>query len=259
MKFDLVPYGTPFHLYLTIQSLRLVNLQLRVFDTATKRVYSQRYLTVNGNSKVLLKLPIVPDRLTVELVEANSPHETPVFRITEINVVKDMKCPDELTEQDKKFITFIKWFACTCSRLETGMIYQSDGFSILYHDKIMEGGIEETTPARIDKVTGLIHVSKNRTKDYTIPMLIVMLIHEYAHLTKNKEYGKAESNELTADLIACHITLNLGFDSYEVRHCFEEVFSRKKTDLNKLRMTAINEFIGIFEANEGNRCKTRRA
>lgn len=260
MKFDLVPYGKPFHLILGIHILRPVNLVLRVFDSDTKRVFSERNLRLVRNRRLLVKFPIVPDRLTVELIEPYELSENGAFRLAEIKLERDTSCPLELTDQDKKFIRFAKWFALKCSSLdagEKGTIYQSDDFSILYADRLFEDDIEQTTPARIDKYSGLIHVSQTRTKDYTVPMLIVVLLHEYAHMTKNREYGKKDSNELTADLIACHIALNLGFDSYEVRHCFNEIFKRKNTDLNKMRMKAIEEFISIFEKSEGERCKRK--
>ena len=118
----------------------------------------------------------------------------------------------------------------------------------------MDNGIALTTPARISRSSGVIEVSKYIIRDYSVPMIIVMLLHEYAHKFKNKEYGKKESNELTADLIACHIALNLGFDPYEVRQAFIAVFSNKDTELNRKRMAAIKEFISIFQKNESKRC-----
>ena len=261
MRFDLLPYSKPFHLLLNIQVLRPVNLRLSIFDAETKRIYSERNLRLKNDKKVSFKLPIAPDRLTVELIDKNLPRTNSVFRIAEIKVQPDTKCPINLTEQDRLFVKFAKWFACESSRLgagEKGTIYQADGFTILFVDRIIEDGIELTTPARISKDAGIIQVSKVRTIDYTVPMLIVMLFHEYAHKFKNEQFGKKESNELTADIIACHMALNLGFDSHEVKHCFEEVFKRKNTKLNKRRMAAIDEFIKIFIHSEKARCKVRR-
>lgn len=261
MRFDLFPYGKPFHLLLNIHVLRPVNLRLSVFDSETKRLYIDRSLRLFSNEKVRVKLPIAPDRLTVELIDKNLPRTQCVFRIDEIKVQPDTKCPVELTEDDKRFVRFVKWFACESSRLEAGekgTLYQSDGFTILYVDRIIEDGEELTTPARISKDAGVIQVSKIRTIDFTVPMLIVMLLHEYAHKFKNEQYGKKESNELTADIIACHMALNLGFDDNEVLHCFEEVFAKKNTRLNKKRMAAIKEFIAIFRQNETKRCKVRK-
>ncbi len=260
MRFDLLPYSKPFHLMLSVQVLRPINLRLTIFDSETKRIYTDRNLRLKNDRRLRFKLPISPDQLTVELVDKNLPRTNSIFRIDEIKVMPDTKCPINLTEQDKQFVKFAKWFACESSRLEAGekgTIYQSDDFTILFVDRIVENGKELTTPARISKEAAVIQVSKVRTSDYTVPMLIVMLFHEYAHKFKNEQFGKKESNELTADIIACHMALNLGFDSHEVRHCFEEVFKRKNTKLNKKRMAAIKEFIELFRQNETSRCKIR--
>jgi len=72
-------------------------------------------------------------------------------------------------------------------------------------------------------------------------------VYKRQHKFKNKEYGKKDSNELTADLIACHIALNLGFDAVEVENAFKAVFANKDTKLNRKRMAAVREFIKIFK------------
>lgn len=257
MRFDIHPYGKPFNMLLSIRVLRAVNLRLSVFDAETGRIYLERPLRLNRNKRVLVKMPIVPDQLTCEIIDKNLPRQNSAFKLEHIKVIPDTKCPVELTQNDKSFIRFAKWFATESSRLQAGKVgtlYQSDGFAILYMDNIIDNGIELSTPARIAKESGVIQVSKKRTQDYTVPMLIVMLLHEYAHKFKNHEYGKKESNELAADLIACHITLNLGFDPMEVKQCFKDVFGTKNTQLNKKRMAAITEFIQHFKNNESIRC-----
>lgn len=260
MQFDLFPYSKPFNLLLSIRVLSAVKLRLTVFDPKTKRIYSDRRLRLDKSTKVLVKLPIVGDELRVSLRNEHLASDTSPFVLEEIKVMPDTKCPLDLTGKDADFIRFAKWFSTQVERLqagEKGTIYQSEGFTILYLDVIKDGQIELTTPARIARASGVIEVSKKAISDYTVPMLIVMLLHEYAHKYKNPEYGKEVENELTADLIACHIALNLGFDPIEVENCFRAVFSKKKTDLNRRRMDAITDFIALFIKSEPKRCKTR--
>ena len=260
MQFDLFPLKKPFHLILGLRILRPVSLRITVFDSITKRIYAQRRLKLTKSLDLLIKMPIAPDELTARIVAEN---QTPVqkgFILERIEVKADTKCPLELTENDGKFIAFAKWFATELPRLEAGekgTIYQSEGFSILYLDSLKDGGTELTTPARIDRSSGMIEVSKKAVADYTVPMLIIMLLHEYGHKWKNPEFGKEVANELTADIIAVHIALNLGFDYTEVENCYRAVFAKKDTDLNRKRMKAISEFIRLFRANEPTRCKTK--
>ena len=243
---------------LSIRVIRPVSLRLSVFDSETKRLYIDRNVRLNKSGRVLIKVPFAPDQLMAELVDLNLPRAKSAFSIEAIKVMPDTKCPLDLSEADCAFIRFAKWFSTECSRLQAGQkgtLYSSEGFSILFVDTIIEGGVELSTPARIARNSGVIEVSKKRTMDYSVPMLIVMLLHEYAHKFKNREYGKDESNELTADLIACHIALNLGFDPQEVLSAFGSVFTKTDTELNRKRMAAIKEFVDIFRVNEPNRCK----
>jgi len=261
MRFDLYPYGKPFNMLLSIRILRPVNLRLSVFDSETKRIFIDRNLRLQKSKRVLVKLPIVSDELTAEIIDKNLPRGRSAFVVEQIKVAPDTKCPIDLTKNDKAFIRFVKWFSTESSRLQAtkkGTLYSSEGFSILYIDTIIDAGIELTTPARIARNSGVIEVSKKQTIDYSVPMLIVMLLHEYAHKFKNKEYGKKDSNELTADIIACHIALNLGFDSHEVLNAFYAVFEKKDSKLNRKRMGAIKEFVSIFKESEDQRCNTKR-
>lgn len=257
MLFALQPNRQPFNMLLSIKVLRPVKLRLTVFDSRSKRIYADRRIRLERNGKLLIKMPIVPDELTAKIVNENLPDGTEHFAVENIKVMADTKCPVELTDNDRKFISFVKWFAVELPNLETGAkgtIYQSEGFSILYLDTIIEGGVELTTPARIERASGMIEVSKKTIADYTVPMLMVMFLHEYAHKYKNPEYGKEVANELTADIIAVHIALNLGFDFIEVENCFKAMFSKKDTDLNRKRMDAVTDFIKLFKRDEQQRC-----
>lgn len=260
MQFDLFPYKKPFHLILGLRILKPVNLRITVFDSITKRIYAQRRLKLTKSLDLLIKMPIVPDELTARIVAENEGKGREGFTLERIEVKPDTKCPLELTEKDGKFISFAIWFATELQRLEAGekgTIYQSEGFSILYLNELKDGETELTTPARIDRSSGMIEISKKAIADYTVPMLIIMLLHEYGHKWKNPEYGKEVANELTADIIAVHIALNLGFDYTEVENCYRAVFAKKDTELNRKRMKAISEFIHLFRMNEPTRCKSK--
>lgn len=258
MEFDLFPNKQPFHLLLALRVLRPVTISIQVFDSLTKRVYAQRRLKLTRSIKMLVKMPIVPDELTASITAEDQAITNQGFTLESIEVTPDIKCPVHLTDSDRNFIAFAKWFAVELPRLEAGVkgtIYQSNGFSILYLDHLKDGETELTTPARIDRSSGMIEVSKTAVAGYTVPMLMMMLFHEYSHKWKNPEFGKDVANELTADIIAVHIALNLGFDYTEVENCFRSVFAKRDNELNRKRMKAIKEFIEIFKASEPERCK----
>lgn len=258
MQFDLFPHQKPFHLFLRLGVFLPCQLRIHVKDPQSGRVYSNRLAKLQKSGVLRLKFPLTPDVLRVTILCERAVQKS--FELQAIKVTEDTKCPLELTDKDRDFVRFAKWFAVDCDRLsagEKGTLYQSEGFTILYLDTLTDGSIELTTPARISRASGVIEVSKRAIELYSVPMLLVMLLHEYAHKYKNPEYGKAIDNELTADLIALNIALNLGFDPVELQNCFRAVFATKDTELNRRRMGAINEFISLFVKNESNNCKTR--
>lgn len=256
MQFDLFPNSAPFHLVLGFHVTGTALVHIQVEDRENGREYADRRIRLKQSTDVRLKFPITPQSLRVKIQSPRAIN----FELKSIKVLEDTQCPLSLTDTDRDFIRFAKWFAVELDRLsagEKGTLYQSDEFTILYLDTIKDGGIELTTPARIARESGVIEVSKKQVKNYTVPMLLAMLLHEYAHKYKNPEYGKAVENELTADLIAVHMALNLGYDPFEVESCFRAVFATRDTDLNRRRMGAIKEFISLFLQSEHGRCKTR--
>lgn len=258
MKFDLLPYQQPFNLFLKIRAFQPVRLIISIFDPESTTQFIIRRILLQGAKRLRFKLPIATDRMRVEIVCKDMPLGDAHFVVDGIEIKRDTKCPVELTDRDKRFIKFAKWFALNLKQLhagEKGTIYQSDEFTILLLDKIEEKGQEVSTPARIGKKTGVIQISKSKIFNYSVPMIMVMLFHEYAHRYKNPEYGRATSNELSADLIAINIALNIGFDPFEVLRCFKAVFSNKQTPLNKRRWKAIQLFVERFIRTEPQRCK----
>jgi len=261
MKFDLLAQNKPFNLLMKIRALQPVRLIISIFDPESGAQFIERKIMLRGNRKLRFKLPIVSEKIRVSITNKDLPLGDSHYIIDNIKIQRDTKCPLDLTKRDKRFIKLAKWFALELNSLhsgEKGTIYQSEEFTIILVDRIIEEGKEVSTPARIGQDSGIIQVSKTKVQDFTVPMLMVMLLHEYAHHFKNPEYGKEVSNELSADLIALNIALNLGFDSFEVKHCFKEVFQDKKTKLNKRRWNAIQEFISRFKQTEKKRCNTRR-
>ncbi len=224
----------------------LMEVRLEISESETEVLFTKRSFRLSASVDIKIKLPFTTERMTLKI---RSTHPK-ALKIETLKFLHDVECPLELTDRDRKFIAFVKWFALENKRLEAGekgTIYQSEGFRILFLDEIKEGETELSTPARVERLSGIIELSKAKISEYTVPMIVLMLLHEYAHKYKNPEFGKDIQNELTADIIAVNIALNLGFDSIDIIQCFREVFSSKKTKLNEKRMQAIQEFISLYK------------
>ena len=76
------------------------------------------------------------------------------------------------------------------------------------------------TPARISRHDGVIEISKKYFKQYTVPMRMAILLHEFAHFYLNNN----PRDESEADLNALTIYLSMGYPRIEAYQAWLEVF-----------------------------------
>ena len=96
-----------------------------------------------------------------------------------------------------------------------------------------------STPARIGHQTGIIEVAYSKFKNYTIPMRIDILLHEFSHKYKNPKIGLEISNEIGADINALYIYLGLGFSKIDAICVFGNVFL--KAFINSLQFSNVKD------------------
>ncbi len=125
----------------------------------------------------------------------------------------------------------------------------SDGlYKIKYYDVIKDkGGRPMSTPARIGHSTGTIEISKLKFDGYTIPMRMIILLHEFSHKFKNPKMGLDISDENGADINALYIYLGLGFSKIDAIYVFGNVFLKAQTKQNIERMRGIMKYINEYE------------
>jgi hypothetical protein len=106
------------------------------------------------------------------------------------------------------------------------------------------------TPSRIGHNTGIIDVAKAKFDSYTIPMRMMILLHEYSHKYRNPKIGLDISNEIGADINALYIYLGLGYSKIDAICVFANVFLKAQTSSNIDRMRKIMDYIQKFENQE---------
>jgi hypothetical protein len=107
-----------------------------------------------------------------------------------------------------------------------------------------------TTPARIGHNTGIIEVAKAKFDKYTVPMRMMILLHEYSHKYRNPKIGLEISNEIGADINALYIYLGLGFSKIDAICVYANVFLKAQTQGNIARMRKIMDYINKFEQED---------
>jgi len=244
--------NTPATIVINISSIRKKNT-----------TYINRVETINGYREFNLNLPQSPDGAVVTIfnpaygnLKAN---QDPSFKIDKFETEQVQVCPIEMSRDTVSFVKFAQMF-CENAGVISGTvnrepsIYRSaDGkFQIDYFDQIFDRktGAVLTTPARIGHSTGVIEVSKKDFAKYTVPMRMIILLHEYAHKYLNPEINMPIAYETGADINALNIYLSLGYSPTEAHYAFLNVFEDANNSGNTKRYKIINDFIDKFTSGK---------
>lgn len=217
--------------------------------------YADREITVRGERTIHFNFPVSPQTLFVGVLNSENPQD------------KDFSV--DLEERDLK--TFNIWIDSETSDFlslavpfcqiagfsqasQSGRLFQTSDkqFTIKYFDIIRDYKTGQTmnTPARIGHKTGIIETAKVKFDTYTIPMRLIILLHEYSHKYKNPKMGLEITNEVGADINALYIYLGLGFSKIDAICVFANVFLKAQTKGNIERMRKIMDYIQKFENGE---------
>tara|TARA_R110000850_G_scaffold209048_2_gene335088 strand:+ start:55 stop:843 length:789 start_codon:yes stop_codon:yes gene_type:complete len=245
-------------LEVTVKTLLPAKIRIKVYDySKPNTVFTDRFKTVKGTEIFYVRLPLSSDNVVISVYnEANGNrriNEDSTFNVTGVQKIpleKRMDAKDLGNIVVRNFVDFAQRFAYNASYLEASQSYQSqDGkFLIQYEDTLFSDktGKELTTPARISKVNGRIQISKSLFKDYTVPMRMTILLHEFSHFYLNDNMD----DESEADLNGLLIYLSLGYPRIEGYEAFLEVFMDAPSAQNQQRYQVIDKFIRDFEAKK---------
>ena len=240
-------------LYLTISCKGKNKFRVHASDFQKNSNYANRTIEVDGSRVIYLSFPVSPDKVRIK-VEMVSGSDNFIVDIKE----KPLKTWDiSVDKQSKEFLKFASAFSQMSGyspALPTGRMFKSkdNQFHIKYFPVIIDHRTNKvsTTPARIGHTTGTIEIAKLPFDRYTIPMRMMILLHEYSHVYKNPKIGLDISNEVGADINALYLYLGSGWSKVDAIYVFCNVFLSAQTPANLHRMKKIMDYIKRFENGE---------
>lgn len=230
--------------------------------------YYNRKVPVNGMVEFELKMPQTPPILDICIYNKKNGRQPEgadkSFQIVKIEPKPLKENPIWLTPDDKEFIEFAQWFSENASSLSAGKIiphsYRSRNgkFTIDYYEKIYDKETKKYlyTPARIGHISGTIEVSQSDFLKMTVPMRMIVLLHEYSHKYKNPKIKRSMRDEVAADILACRMYLSLGYSELEAHYAYTRIFEGANTPPNQKRYLIIRDFIQKFNAGLFDNVKT---
>lgn len=213
--------------------------------------YADRTVEVSGYRQIYLSFPTSPKQTKIVV----KPLDKTANYLVDIKE-KALKTYQIYQDAEvKKFVAMAQNFTAQCGTAAAtpqGRFFRSkDGyFNFRYFPFIIDGGKISSTPARIGHQSGIIEISKMHFDKYTIPMRMIILLHEFSHKYRNPKIDLDISNEVGADLNALYIYLGLGYSKVDAIYCFANVFLKAQSQGNLDRMRKIMDYINRFENQE---------
>ena len=221
-------------------------------------VYADRLLKIKGKGKFYIRLPQSPKIAKISIYnkkygnkKAGSDGSFSMISINKIALKRKFSVDGIPNPVARKFVRFAQWFSDKAGILDCNKaIYISDSgeFRVDYVTDVISHSDSRVmnTPARINKHTGIIEISRNKFVTYTVPMRMAILLHEFSHFFLNKEM----ENETEADMNALIIYLGLGYSRVEAIKVFLKVFYNSAGDGNVKRFKVIENMINNFEKTD---------
>lgn len=217
--------------------------------------YADRNITVEGERTIYFSFPISPKQILIGIGNLNDKNDRDFEVKIEEKQLKEYQI--WLDEDTRDFLPLALHFSQVCgfeTASNNGRLFktQDDRFKIKYFPVIKDymSGQPMSTPARIGHTSGIIETSQLRFDKYTIPMRMIILLHEFSHKYRNPKIGLPISNEFGADINALYIYLGLGFSKVDAIYVFVKVFLKAQTPQNLQRMRKIMDYIDKFEKGE---------
>jgi len=253
----------PIALVLGIRTRKPEKMVVQVSNnTKSNTNYISREFTIDGYRELNLNLPQSPKAALIRIYNTNvgdlEAKQDNSFVIEKLDDESLEQCPVRMKKDTQSFVEFAQLFSENASQLSAGTkkpsIYRSnDGkFQFDYYNQIFDKRTSSyvTTPARIGHTSGVIDVSKKDFINYTVPMRMIILLHEYSHKYLNPEINKPIAYETGADINALNIYLSLGYPPTEAYYAFLHVFKDANNEDNAKRMVIIDDFIKKFTKGE---------
>lgn len=244
-----------FILGVTVQTSKPQNIRFILKDAQQKRtVLTNRWTLVNGTKTIYINIPLcnMDGILTIYNDDiGNIPAlSDPTFKFIKwfrLPLEKRYDIVDFNNPDLMSYVNFCQRFCFNCGVLQSGNYTSDDGkYLIELLPTITENGRELTTCARISKDDGHIQVSQAKFDPMTVPMRIVILLHEFSHYYINENID----DETEADINALAIYLGLGYPRIEASDAFTESFMGAPYESNGKRYEIIHKYIMNFDASK---------
>jgi hypothetical protein len=240
-------------IYITIKTNRPCQFRVIAEDLKPNSKYADRTVNVDTERTIFLSFPVSPKKISLSVLCMDNLAQSDYTITAEVKPLKHYEIWQD--RDTKSFLELAVPFSQICGfqlPAKNGTYYQSEDkiFVIKYVPNIIDFKTSKVlnTPARVGHTTGKIEISASSYMNYTIPMRMMILLHEFSHKWKNPKMNLPISDEIGADINALYIYLGLGFSKVDAIYVYANVFLNAQTEPNRKRMRKIMDYIAKFES-----------
>jgi len=205
-------------------------------------LYFRRKKEVAGEEVLEFPMPVAPKKL---LLVVSGQNFSLSVKKTPLEISKE-----KFSTEEHQFFKHILEFVAKFSTLHTGIYTDEQGrFPLVLstHIRDRNTGAIKQTPARVSRITGQIEVSQTKFSEYSLPMQVFILLHEYSHYKLNT------SSETESDLQALRWYLALGFPQTEAIYAHTKIFNAQNPEHFK-RVQQLLDYVKHYNRSEGHYC-----
>ena len=240
----------PLTLQFDFRTAKKIKVRLIVKDKFKPNTFfCNRFKTIYGSETIDVRMPQTSQILSVVIFNEVT-KDSEGIRVHWHPKHLDIKLDsfDYKNRDIQEFIEFAQNFSYQAGySTESAVVGGSRGQFAIRYDNVLydKEGHPVNTPARIGADTGVMEVSRTKFRDYTIPMRMIILLHEFSHFWRNSD----KHDEEEADMHALNIYLGLGYPKHEALVAFATVFLGADTPMNRERYKKIEKYVTEFNHN----------
>jgi len=233
-----------FRLRLLLKAHRPLSIGVQLYDpkhSHTDYLRRKAFIPEQGR-ELVLSLPVSPRRLELQLYPKSGDRKGD-FKLQDIQV--EALPPQQLwaSASQHRFLEFALGFAQKAGYSPTGF-YDSPDQEFLFHylPAITDPyGKELVTPARTHRLMPRVQISKRMFRGMSIPVRMVILLHEGCHWFLNTRSQK------TADLCGLKQYLDYGFPKIEAVYAMTTIFGKTPDLVGSPQLKRTQDIIQFIE------------
>lgn len=215
-KINLITNNKSCEVELQIYSTHQTSLRVVGLGGTNERYFDRNVITAGNPTILRFGLPVSPKNLTIKCNK----------KVTIKPLINKLNNKFQFNSKIIEFCDFAKEFSQNIKNYPPNKYYKSRNgkFYIKHAPSIIGKNGSKETPARIHKKKHYIEVSNEWFNDFTIPMRVFVLCHEFSHIFLNKD----SLSETEADLNGAKLYLDMGFPVIELMYSFTKIFGESE-------------------------------